>query len=112
MKSQPARADLKQVVGFAGIANPEGFRKTILGMGLSIVDFIAFPDHKVFSADDIRSLKQRYSGIPLVCTEKDQVKLNKLSPEILKDIYYIRTNLRVSPQDAFMVQITRNLNRL
>jgi tetraacyldisaccharide 4'-kinase len=67
------------LVGFCGIGNPEGFRRTLSGVGSQLAQFILFPDHHPFDRDDLDRLAQsaRDSGAAaLVCTSKDLVKVN------------------------------------
>jgi tetraacyldisaccharide 4'-kinase len=68
----------RRVVGFCGIGNPEGFRRTLAGLGCELVDFREFPDHHAYERADVDSLAQAASAANadlLVCTHKDLVKL-------------------------------------
>ncbi|MES2936735.1 MAG: tetraacyldisaccharide 4'-kinase [Pseudomonadota bacterium] len=59
----------------AGIARPEAFFAMLRERGLSLGSCTALPDHAEFAASDVAD-----AG-PLVCTEKDAVKLWRLRPE-------------------------------
>jgi tetraacyldisaccharide 4'-kinase len=68
----------KRVLAFCGIGNPEAFRKTLTDCGADIADFIIFPDHHGYTAEDIRQLKNetlKCNADMLVCTVKDLVKI-------------------------------------
>jgi tetraacyldisaccharide 4'-kinase len=67
------------VVAFCAIARPDGFVATLKGAGLSVVDWIAFPDHYRYTGEDMRRLAEtlRASGAEaFVTTEKDAVKID------------------------------------
>ena len=73
-------ADLagRRVAAFCGIGNPEGFRRTLVGLGVDLVAFRPFPDHHAYAAADVASLAEwaRGSGADLaLTTQKDSVKL-------------------------------------
>lgn len=68
----------KRVVGFCGIGNPEGFRRTLVGLGCDLVDFREFPDHHAYQRADVEALTKAAldaNAEVLVCTHKDLVKL-------------------------------------
>jgi tetraacyldisaccharide 4'-kinase len=68
----------KKVGAFCGIGNPEGFRRTLEGLGLDVVGFRAFPDHQPYGASDVADLSGwvRSIGAELaLTTQKDSVKL-------------------------------------
>ena len=98
-----------QVVAFSGIAAPEGFYRSLLASGLSLIATKSYPDHYPFSAADLGELRKLYPNFPLVCTEKDAIKLRSLPKDLLDRIFVIKVSARVVPTDAFMVQIERIL---
>ncbi len=77
--SEPVESlDGKRVLGFCGIGNPAGFRKTLDDCGAQLLDFREFPDHHHYSRDDVQSLTDwatKHSPDMLVCTHKDFVKI-------------------------------------
>ncbi len=67
-----------KVAAFCGIGNPEGFRRTLAGLGVDLVGFRAFPDHHPYRAADVGDLAAwaRSLGAELaLTTQKDSVKL-------------------------------------
>lgn len=67
-----------RVAAFCGIGNPEGFRKTLEGLGVTVVGFRAFPDHHPYHAQDLADLAGRAAGLGAelaLTTQKDLVKL-------------------------------------
>jgi tetraacyldisaccharide 4'-kinase len=67
-----------KVAAFCGVGNPEGFRRTLLGLGTEILDFRTFPDHHPYDAADVSGLIAwvRDLGADLaLTTQKDLVKL-------------------------------------
>ena len=75
-------ADGRKVGAFCGIGNPEGFRRTLEGLGVEVSGFRAFPDHHPYEASDVADLTTwvRSLGIELtLTTQKDLVKLRTLN---------------------------------
>jgi tetraacyldisaccharide 4'-kinase len=77
------------VAAFCGIARPEQFFAGLEALGLQLVARYAFPDHQRYTPAGLESLaaEARDAGASaLITTEKDQVRLGKLStafPEAL-----------------------------
>lgn len=68
----------KRVVGFCGLGNPEGFRRTLAGLGCEVAEFREFADHHHYQRADIDALAQAAADAQaeaLVCTHKDLVKI-------------------------------------
>ncbi|GAW40677.1 Tetraacyldisaccharide 4'-kinase [Brevundimonas sp. SH203] len=65
------------LVGFAGIAKPWKVERSLKAAGCDLVDFVPFPDHAAYSAENIRFLTDRAAvyDAGLVTTEKDWVRL-------------------------------------
>jgi len=73
----------KRIVGFAGIARPEVFRETLLELGAEVTHFRAFKDHHVFLESELQNLiteSHRLRADLMVTTEKDYVRLSRLTP--------------------------------
>ena len=60
----------------AGLARPQAFFDMLQAQGLSLADTYALPDH-----DDFVRWRPTRSGRPLLCTEKDAVKLWAHQPQ-------------------------------
>jgi tetraacyldisaccharide 4'-kinase len=69
------------VGAFSGIGNPAGFRRTLEGLGATIVGWREFPDHHRFDAKDLGLLDAWSAELTvakaIVCTRKDWVKLDR-----------------------------------
>jgi tetraacyldisaccharide 4'-kinase len=69
----------RPVAAFCGIGNPEGFRRTVQGLGLEVAAFRAFPDHHAYARADVEDLRswarQQATECVVVTTQKDLVKL-------------------------------------
>ena len=70
---------------FCAIANPEGFLNSVQRQGYAITGTTWFPDHHQWSVSELVELKKRACSVPLVCTEKDWIKL----PESLRNEVWI-----------------------
>lgn len=68
----------RPVLLLAGVARPDSFRRTLLGMGAKIVDEALFADHHAFTRQEAEGVlsRARAAGAEFVCcTEKDAVRL-------------------------------------
>ena len=68
----------RRVCAFAGIANPDSFRKTLASLGAETVAFLAFPDHHRYRVEDIEAVRkaaEKGKCEITLTTEKDGVKL-------------------------------------
>jgi tetraacyldisaccharide 4'-kinase len=76
------RALTGRVTAYCGIGNPEGFRRTLEGLGIVPVGFRAFPDHHVYSREDVADLTSWANSLNAeltLTTQKDFVKLRTLT---------------------------------
>ncbi len=68
----------KKILAVAGIARPEGFLKTLKGVGVDIVATVFHPDHYTYKPGDIDDMKKTLETTgadAVITTEKDGVKL-------------------------------------
>jgi tetraacyldisaccharide 4'-kinase len=68
----------KRVVAFAGLGNPDEFRRTVTKAGAAVAAFLVFSDHHHYAERDLRVIdrvatEQRADAI--VTTQKDTVKV-------------------------------------
>ncbi|GHD55157.1 tetraacyldisaccharide 4'-kinase [Thalassobaculum fulvum] len=66
-----------RVLGFAGIGRPAKFAETLREVGAEVVEFVEFPDHHRWDADEVMELVERARELDAtpVTTEKDAVRL-------------------------------------
>lgn len=72
------RADAMRAVVFAGIANFEGFRTSVEGIGVEIAAAYEYPDHHDYTSEEIAGLRdvaETLEANAILTTEKDAVKL-------------------------------------
>jgi tetraacyldisaccharide 4'-kinase len=68
----------RTVLAFCGIGKPESFRNSLEEAGFRLEGLEVFPDHHVYSKNDIerlREIMERTGGSALITTAKDAVKL-------------------------------------
>ncbi len=68
----------RRVGAFCGIGNPEGFRRTLEGLGVDPAGFRSFPDHHGYDAGDVADLASWLGSVGAdlaLTTQKDLVKL-------------------------------------
>ena len=71
----------KNVLCVAGVASPESFFGLVEFLGANIVEKYSYPDHYFFKKSDILELtkKAKESGSFILTTEKDMVKIRKVT---------------------------------
>ncbi len=91
----------KNVCAFAGIAQPDSFKKTIKAAGAQIISFDIFPDHHRYSPKELKNIRSNFSKSNadlLITTEKDGMRLQEFT-EFLNDIYLLRVELAMVPNE-------------
>jgi tetraacyldisaccharide 4'-kinase len=86
------------VVAFCGIARPEQFFAGLETAGLHIAARIAFPDHHLYTARNLDRLvaRAREAGATaLITTEKDSVRLGRLSSAFTESLPLKTARLRI-----------------
>ena len=79
----------KPVAIFSGIGNPEGFEKSVCGLGIKVAKYFKFADHHDYTQEDILGIVREAKENNLeaiITTQKDAVKIRELGikwPEIL-----------------------------
>ena len=87
----------KKVTAFAGIGNPDSFKKSLMEINVKIADFIIYRDHYWYKKKDLDKLvlkAQQKGATALVTTEKDGVRLPIL-PKYKIPIYLLKIDLEI-----------------
>lgn len=85
-----------QCLAFCGIGNPESFKKSLESAGVRIAKFISYPDHHVYSADDISSINSQAKEFMvdfIITTQKDSIKIK--ASDFDTRLYELRITLRI-----------------
>ncbi len=83
--------------GFAGIAHPQSFRRTLETDGVPLADFHAFDDHQHYTPAVLHNLMERATkagALGLLTTEKDLVKLSPARGELTLPLYGLRMEVK------------------
>lgn len=89
------------VVAIAGIGNPRRFQATLDAIGLDST-LRAFPDHHVFTADDVAV----GDNGQVVVTEKDAEKLKMFDAAAIRHCWYLEIDVGFSePVDDFLTEL-------
>lgn len=95
----------KKVFIFSGIANPSYFSSLLKKCGMEIVTEAIFPDHHLYTKEDLASLEKQGSGADwFVTTEKDMVKMLKLNIGHLP-IRALRIEIRIWEEETFYKKV-------
>jgi len=106
-------------VAFAGIADPSGFKQSLEACNLRINEFIAYKDHYIYNATDIKFLVSRcleFKCSLLLCTQKDLVKIREIEglERRLKSngvkLYAAGLNVILDNDDSFWKKIESRLD--
>jgi tetraacyldisaccharide 4'-kinase len=104
----------KKICAFAGIGSPENFGETIASLGGTLVSFLPFPDHHLYTREDIAKIRREMSASgaeSILTTEKDGIRLNDF-PDFLKDVLILRVEMEMLPsQEEFAVLIIDRLKK-
>ena len=68
----------KSVIAFCGLGNPDVFFQTIEDCGCRVLDRLTYPDHHIYTKDDVRKivdLSQTVVAQYTICSLKDFVKI-------------------------------------
>jgi tetraacyldisaccharide 4'-kinase len=88
----------RRLVGFAGIAYPEAFGRTLAEVGVAVAEFVPFADHHWYRQEDLGRLAARAEALGaegLVTTEKDWVRLHSIGlPPLPLWVLIVRFRLR------------------
>ena len=87
----------KKILGFCGIGNPWGFKRTLEDLGAKILEFIVFPDHYAYREKDMRKIEKgaQDKGVEFILTtEKDNMRLFPTS-KISSPIYIVRIQTKI-----------------
>ena len=79
----------------SGIAQPEGFARSLEKHGAKIICKIEFSDHYIFQENDVKKIwseQQKYNPDLIITTEKDAVKLRKF-PEIHEHVWVLEMEI-------------------
>ena len=91
----PSNLEKKKLIAFCGIARPEKFFQTLKNLNLNVIETIAFPDHFLYSKNDLENLKKRgeQENALLVTTEKDIVKIPK---DLKREFYSLPVEVKLT----------------
>lgn len=74
----------QRVHAVTGIGNPSRFFSSLKSAGLSLIEHV-FPDHHVFTANDLSF----QDNLPILITEKDAVKCRSFPAEVIDKAWYL-----------------------
>ena len=88
-----------RVLAFAGIGRPNKFYSTLRKLGCEITDTYSFPDHHVYSIDEVQWLVQKAVNMSaqLITTTKDKARLG---PVLAANILALPVHLRWEDEPA------------
>lgn len=97
------------LMALAAIAHPEAFFAMLRARGLQLDEAVALPDHHPLDTPEIVRLLSDHSGLTVLCTQKDAVKLFRLPAA--SDVHLLAVPLAFTPEPAFFAELDRLLAR-
>lgn len=89
-------------IALCAIANPEGFFATLRQAGFTLYERIALRDHSPISSEFLARIRTQSPGVPIVCTEKDAVKIDACDH---LGVYAAHVSLAVVNSEALLAAI-------
>ena len=99
-----------RVFAVCGIGNPGAFHRTLESFGATVAGMLAVQDHHPYSAADVEAVNASASGLPIVTTQKDWVKLEALPAASGWKVLKIRLEMREG-REALEERIIRSSGR-
>jgi tetraacyldisaccharide 4'-kinase len=95
----------KRAFVISGIANPGYFSSLLKKCGIEIVEEAIFPDHHLYTAEDLASVEKQGRGVDwFLTTEKDMVKMLELNIGRLS-IRALRIGIRIWEEETFYQKV-------
>ncbi len=96
----------KRLLVVSGIGNPENFLELLKKNNLNIVKKYIFPDHYVFSKNEVNKLinEAKKNDYQIILTEKDYHRIKEFN---LERIDYLKVELKVQDKENFIKKIQK-----
>ena len=95
----------KRALVISGIANPGYFSSLLKKCGMEIVKEAIFPDHHLYTAEDLTSIEKQGRGVDwFLTTEKDMVKMSKIDIGHLP-IRALRIGIKIWEEETFYQKV-------
>ncbi|MBN2403016.1 MAG: tetraacyldisaccharide 4'-kinase [Spirochaetes bacterium] len=101
----------KNILIVSGIGNPEGFRKSILGLKPASMKHIVYPDHFNYSLREIKKIVIKAENYDFVITtEKDYMKIRDF--HLTEKFYLLKISFRIKDVAIFEKCIDSYLKKI
>ncbi|MBS1857180.1 MAG: tetraacyldisaccharide 4'-kinase [Acidobacteria bacterium] len=111
---QPGEMAGVRAGAFCGLGNPQGFRRTLERIGVSLAEWVEFDDHHRYTPDELRRIARLFQAAGatvILTTQKDAVNLCDDSADLLAPLplYWLKIGMRFDDEAALMEAIGRVL---
>jgi len=97
----------REILALSGLANPGYFSSMLRKCGAKIVGEAIFPDHHVYTSEDLSSIEEKSKRADcIVTTEKDMVKLKQLNIHHLP-IRALRIEVKIWQEKEFYQEVMK-----
>ncbi|WP_428898183.1 tetraacyldisaccharide 4'-kinase [Parelusimicrobium proximum] len=95
-KKIPLNALSGKAAVFSALGEPAGFEGTLEKLGLKLEKIWRYPDHQVYTIDDLMTFVDIAGDMPIVTTFKDFVKFPENWREVFKkNVYVLSINMQI-----------------
>ncbi|MBU4128689.1 tetraacyldisaccharide 4'-kinase, partial [bacterium] len=84
----------KEVLALSSIAHPESFEKTLKNLKAIIMKRLRYPDHYLYTKEDLEEITSKARGCLIVTTQKDGVRLEPLLEN--ESVLALRIKLKIT----------------
>jgi len=91
----------EKTIAFSGIADNLSFERTLLHLGMGVLEHIKFSDHHIYSEKDMMNIQDegKRKGASFLCTtEKDSIRLPK-TVDFQLPVYVAKIKLRIKDKE-------------
>jgi tetraacyldisaccharide 4'-kinase len=97
---------------FCGLGNPQSFRRTLAGIGVTPVDWVEFEDHHKYRPHELARITARAraaGATALVTTEKDSVNLCHGCDDLVAPlaIYWLKVTMQIEDEGELLAVLQR-----
>ncbi len=97
----------KEVLALSSIAHPESFEKTLKDLKAIIMKRLRYPDHHLYTKEDLKEISTKARGCLIITTQKDGVRLEPLVAN--ESILVLRIKLKITKgQEILETRINAN----
>jgi tetraacyldisaccharide 4'-kinase len=110
----PEAMDFARAGAFCGLGNPQGFRRTLAGLGIELADWVEFEDHHRYTPAELRRIAGQFrakGANAILTTEKDAVNLCDSCDDLMAPLplYWLKVGMRFDREEELFEFVLKRL---